>query len=193
MKNKIEQFASVERDFPGLLIQAQQYLLFRVDMADMTPAALTKGQPAFSTVPVLACAQSPTFCLQVFLASGTDKHQRIFLFVSILEQPLPSFLNLKGGAPRPALTFALCGGSGWPSIFLAEVVQGRSCHEMLLNSSKPRQPPWTPERHHVHSGNHLLAVPALQMASVLFIIFLELFVPKNKCFRTPGGGHCLFG
>lgn len=42
VKNKIEQFASVERDFPGLLIQAQQYLLFRVDMADMTPAALTK-------------------------------------------------------------------------------------------------------------------------------------------------------
>lgn len=58
MKNKIEQFASVERDFPGLLIQAQQYLLFRVDMSDMTPVGLTKGQPAFSAVPVLACAQS---------------------------------------------------------------------------------------------------------------------------------------
>ncbi|KAM6148013.1 FHF complex subunit HOOK-interacting protein 1A [Erethizon dorsatum] len=42
VKNKIEQFASVERDFPGLLIQAQQYLLFRVDMSDVTPAALTK-------------------------------------------------------------------------------------------------------------------------------------------------------
>ncbi|XP_021052212.1 protein FAM160A1 isoform X1 [Mus pahari] len=42
VKNKIEQFASVERDFPGLLIQAQQYLLFRVDMSDMAPAALTK-------------------------------------------------------------------------------------------------------------------------------------------------------
>lgn len=42
VKNKIEQFASVERDFPGLLIQAQQYLLFRVDMSDMTPVALTK-------------------------------------------------------------------------------------------------------------------------------------------------------
>lgn len=42
VKNKIEQFASVERDFPGLLIQAQQYLLFRVDMSDMTPAAYTK-------------------------------------------------------------------------------------------------------------------------------------------------------
>ncbi|XP_045321746.1 FHF complex subunit HOOK interacting protein 1A [Leopardus geoffroyi] len=42
VKNKIEQFASVERDFPGLLIQAQQYLLFRVDMSDMTPESLTK-------------------------------------------------------------------------------------------------------------------------------------------------------
>lgn len=48
MKNKIEQFASVERDFPGLLIQAQQYLLFRVDMSDVTPVALTKGQEALS-------------------------------------------------------------------------------------------------------------------------------------------------
>ncbi|XP_053438810.1 FHF complex subunit HOOK interacting protein 1A isoform X2 [Nycticebus coucang] len=42
VKNKIEQFASVERDFPGLLLQAQQYLLFRVDMSDVSPAALTK-------------------------------------------------------------------------------------------------------------------------------------------------------
>ncbi|XP_076995924.1 FHF complex subunit HOOK-interacting protein 1A isoform X2 [Tamandua tetradactyla] len=43
VKNKIEQFASVERDFPGLLIQAQQYLLFRVDMSSVTPGSLTKG------------------------------------------------------------------------------------------------------------------------------------------------------
>ncbi|XP_004420970.1 PREDICTED: protein FAM160A1 [Ceratotherium simum simum] len=42
VKNKIEQFASVERDFPGLLMQAQQYLLFRVDMSDLTPESLTK-------------------------------------------------------------------------------------------------------------------------------------------------------
>ncbi|KAM6221445.1 FHF complex subunit HOOK-interacting protein 1A [Rhynchocyon petersi] len=42
VKNKIEQFASVERDFPGLLIQAQQYLLFRVDMCDIAPESLTK-------------------------------------------------------------------------------------------------------------------------------------------------------
>ncbi|XP_057350025.1 FHF complex subunit HOOK-interacting protein 1A isoform X3 [Manis pentadactyla] len=42
VKNKIEQFASVEQDFPGLLIQAQQYLLFRVDLSDLTPESLTK-------------------------------------------------------------------------------------------------------------------------------------------------------
>lgn len=53
MKNKIEQFASVERDFPGLLIQAQQYLLFRVDMSDMTPDSLTKGKPGRSPVSLL--------------------------------------------------------------------------------------------------------------------------------------------
>nr|XP_003476972.2 protein FAM160A1 isoform X1 [Cavia porcellus]XP_013015615.1 protein FAM160A1 isoform X1 [Cavia porcellus]XP_013015616.1 protein FAM160A1 isoform X1 [Cavia porcellus] len=41
VKNKIEQFASVERDFPSLLIQAQQYLLFRVDTSEVTPVALT--------------------------------------------------------------------------------------------------------------------------------------------------------
>lgn len=53
MKNKIEQFASVERDFPGLLIQAQQYLLFRVDMSDMTPESLTKGKSCVSSVSLL--------------------------------------------------------------------------------------------------------------------------------------------
>lgn len=42
MKNKIEQFASVERDFAGLLIQAQQYLLFRVDLFDPSPETPTK-------------------------------------------------------------------------------------------------------------------------------------------------------
>lgn len=51
MKNKIEQFASVERDFPGLLMQAQQYLLFRVDMSDVTPESLTKGKPGFCPAP----------------------------------------------------------------------------------------------------------------------------------------------
>uniref|UniRef100_F6Q3R0 FHF complex subunit HOOK interacting protein 1A n=1 Tax=Ornithorhynchus anatinus TaxID=9258 RepID=F6Q3R0_ORNAN len=43
VKNKIEQFASIERDFPGLLLQAQQYLLFRVDMTDVSGESLAKG------------------------------------------------------------------------------------------------------------------------------------------------------
>ncbi|XP_059577961.1 FHF complex subunit HOOK-interacting protein 1A isoform X1 [Alligator mississippiensis] len=43
VKNKIEHFASSEKDFPGLLMQAQQYLLFRVDVSDMTVESLTKG------------------------------------------------------------------------------------------------------------------------------------------------------
>ncbi|XP_020758983.2 FHF complex subunit HOOK-interacting protein 1A [Odocoileus virginianus] len=42
VKNKIEQFASVERDFAGLLVQAQQYLLFRVDLFDPSPETPTK-------------------------------------------------------------------------------------------------------------------------------------------------------
>nr|XP_020636982.1 protein FAM160A1 [Pogona vitticeps]XP_020636983.1 protein FAM160A1 [Pogona vitticeps]XP_020636984.1 protein FAM160A1 [Pogona vitticeps]XP_020636985.1 protein FAM160A1 [Pogona vitticeps] len=42
VKNKIEQFASIEKDFPGLLMKAQQYLLLRVDMSEIPPQALTK-------------------------------------------------------------------------------------------------------------------------------------------------------
>ncbi|XP_066489076.1 FHF complex subunit HOOK-interacting protein 1A [Tiliqua scincoides] len=42
VKNKIEQFASIEKDFSGLLIQAQQYLLLRVDMSDISVESLTK-------------------------------------------------------------------------------------------------------------------------------------------------------
>uniref|UniRef100_A0ACB8E7W6 Uncharacterized protein n=1 Tax=Sphaerodactylus townsendi TaxID=933632 RepID=A0ACB8E7W6_9SAUR len=44
VKNKIEQFASNEKDFPHLLIQAQQYLLIRVDMSDIPLESLTKGK-----------------------------------------------------------------------------------------------------------------------------------------------------
>lgn len=44
VKNKIEQFASIEKDFPRLLIQAQQYLLLRVDMSDIPLESLTKGK-----------------------------------------------------------------------------------------------------------------------------------------------------
>ncbi|NWZ27214.1 F16A1 protein, partial [Asarcornis scutulata] len=43
VKNKIEHFASIEKDFPGLLLEAQQYLLFRVDMSDTAEELLTKG------------------------------------------------------------------------------------------------------------------------------------------------------
>ncbi|XP_068961631.1 FHF complex subunit HOOK-interacting protein 1A isoform X2 [Petaurus breviceps papuanus] len=56
VKNKIEQFASIERDFPGLLIQAQQYLLFRVDMSAMTNEEITKGSGF-----MLACSHNCIF------------------------------------------------------------------------------------------------------------------------------------
>ncbi|KAM5159730.1 FHF complex subunit HOOK-interacting protein 1A isoform 2-T5 [Callospermophilus lateralis] len=71
VKNKIEQFASVERDFPGLLIQAQQYLLFRVDMSDMTPAALTKDpiQEAARTGSGKNFLDGPPRVLQPFLTN----------------------------------------------------------------------------------------------------------------------------
>uniref|UniRef100_A0A8C2Y7N9 FHF complex subunit HOOK interacting protein 1A n=1 Tax=Coturnix japonica TaxID=93934 RepID=A0A8C2Y7N9_COTJA len=44
VKNKIEHFASTEKDFPDLLLEAQQYLLFRVDMSDAAEELLTKGK-----------------------------------------------------------------------------------------------------------------------------------------------------
>ncbi|XP_008568236.1 PREDICTED: protein FAM160A1 [Galeopterus variegatus] len=71
VKNKIEQFASVERDFPGLLIQAQQYLLFRVDMSDMTPEALTKdpAQEASRTGSSKNLLDGPPRVLQPFLTN----------------------------------------------------------------------------------------------------------------------------
>ncbi|XP_012885213.1 PREDICTED: protein FAM160A1 [Dipodomys ordii] len=71
VKNKIEQFASVERDFPGLLLQAQQYLLFRVDMSDMTPEALTKDpiQEAARTGGGKNLLDGPPRVLQPFLAN----------------------------------------------------------------------------------------------------------------------------
>ncbi|XP_048189616.1 FHF complex subunit HOOK interacting protein 1A [Perognathus longimembris pacificus] len=71
VKNKIEQFASVERDFPGLLLQAQQYLLFRVDMADMSPVALTKDpvQEASRTGSGKNLLDGPPRVLQPFLTN----------------------------------------------------------------------------------------------------------------------------
>ncbi|XP_074194546.1 FHF complex subunit HOOK-interacting protein 1A isoform X2 [Rhinolophus sinicus] len=71
VKNKIEQFASVERDFPGLLIQAQQYLLFRVDMSDVTPDSLTKDpiQDASRTGTGKNLLDGPPRVLQPFLTN----------------------------------------------------------------------------------------------------------------------------
>ncbi|XP_023579449.1 protein FAM160A1 isoform X2 [Octodon degus] len=71
VKNKIEQFASVERDFPGLLIQAQQYLLFRVDTSDVSPAALTKDptSEASKTESGRNILDGPPRVLQPFLTS----------------------------------------------------------------------------------------------------------------------------
>lgn len=108
----------MESDFPGLLIQAQQYLLFRVDMSDMTPAANTKGQAAFSTVSIctlLLLLHIMGCVCRCCLALGPYKHQKMFLFVSILEQPL---LRSEGRVSWPALPHSLPGGSGWPFIFL---------------------------------------------------------------------------
>ncbi|NXT29051.1 F16A1 protein, partial [Syrrhaptes paradoxus] len=49
VKNKIEHFASIEKDFPVLLLEAQQYLLFRVDMCDAAEELLTKGNAQHSS------------------------------------------------------------------------------------------------------------------------------------------------
>ncbi|XP_048365442.1 FHF complex subunit HOOK interacting protein 1A isoform X2 [Sphaerodactylus townsendi] len=50
VKNKIEQFASNEKDFPHLLIQAQQYLLIRVDMSDIPLESLTKDHAQHTNI-----------------------------------------------------------------------------------------------------------------------------------------------
>ncbi|XP_029090653.1 protein FAM160A1 isoform X3 [Monodon monoceros] len=73
VKNKIEQFASGERDFPGLLIQAQQYLLFRVDLSDPSPEAPTKVsdpvQDASRTGSGRSFLDGPPRVLQPFLTN----------------------------------------------------------------------------------------------------------------------------
>ncbi|NXR09483.1 F16A1 protein, partial [Semnornis frantzii] len=51
VKNKIEDFASTEKDFPGLLLEAQQYLLFRVDTSDAAEELLSKGNVQHSSNP----------------------------------------------------------------------------------------------------------------------------------------------
>ncbi|KAJ8782457.1 hypothetical protein J1605_010165 [Eschrichtius robustus] len=73
VKNKIEQFASAETDFPGLLIQAQQYLLFRVDLSDPSPEAPTKVsdpvQDASRTGSGRSFLDGPPRVLQPFLTN----------------------------------------------------------------------------------------------------------------------------
>ncbi|NXX47097.1 F16A1 protein, partial [Tricholaema leucomelas] len=51
VKNKIEDFASTEKDFPGLLLEAQQYLLFRVDTSDAAEELLSEGNVQHSSNP----------------------------------------------------------------------------------------------------------------------------------------------
>nr|XP_056711856.1 FHF complex subunit HOOK-interacting protein 1A [Euleptes europaea] len=50
VKNKIEQFASIEKDFPHLLIQAQQHLLLRVDMSVIPLESLTKDHAQHTNI-----------------------------------------------------------------------------------------------------------------------------------------------
>ncbi|XP_059951203.1 FHF complex subunit HOOK-interacting protein 1A [Mesoplodon densirostris] len=71
VKNKIEQFASGERDFPGLLMQAQQYLLFRVDLSGPSPEAPTKDpvQDASRTGSGRSFLDGPPRVLQPFLTN----------------------------------------------------------------------------------------------------------------------------
>lgn len=69
VKNKIEHFASTEKDFPDLLLEAQQYLLFRVDMSDAAEELLTKGNvPHGSSVGKgWSLSEAPPAVLQPFL------------------------------------------------------------------------------------------------------------------------------
>ncbi|XP_067407999.1 FHF complex subunit HOOK-interacting protein 1A [Emydura macquarii macquarii] len=75
VKNKIEQFASIQKDFPGLLIQAQQYLLFRADMSDMAPELLTKDnvQHNSSTGKGRNLSEASQTLLQPFLGHKAKK------------------------------------------------------------------------------------------------------------------------
>lgn len=145
MKNKIEQFASVERDFPGLLIQAQQYLLFRVDMSDMAPAEPTKGQPTLSTLPAEKACPGP-HCWCVFVGVLGIKE---YLFVFISERPPPSTLKSTGKASWPALacvstgvwlaiSFPGCSGQG--GSWCAPCCQAPVSH----GTCGPRGPTWVP-------------------------------------------------
>ncbi|XP_047927676.2 FHF complex subunit HOOK-interacting protein 1A [Anser cygnoides] len=75
VKNKIEHFASIEKDFPGLLLEAQQYLLFRVDMSDTAEDLLTKGnvQHGSSTGKGTNLSEASPAVLQPFLGHKGKK------------------------------------------------------------------------------------------------------------------------
>ncbi|XP_042323103.1 FHF complex subunit HOOK interacting protein 1A isoform X2 [Sceloporus undulatus] len=75
VKNKIEQFASIEKDFPGLLIQAQQYLLLRVDMSDISPESLTKDNMQHNNITGKGrnLSEASQLILQPFLGSKAKK------------------------------------------------------------------------------------------------------------------------
>ena len=105
MKNKIEQFASVERDFPGLLIQAQQYLLFRVDLSDPSPETPTKGQrgPPLSLPVSGSCSPSfptwgPGCCTSSWMLKASQKKKKISEKISVFTL---SVLKPKGRSAPP--------------------------------------------------------------------------------------------
>ncbi|XP_030047506.1 FHF complex subunit HOOK-interacting protein 1A [Microcaecilia unicolor] len=70
VKNKIEEFASSEKDFADLLVQGQQYLLSRVDMSDARPELLTKDRVRESSVPGIGQKRSGTVQLPLASRSG---------------------------------------------------------------------------------------------------------------------------
>lgn len=163
MKNKIEQFASVERDFPGLLIQAQKYLLFRVDVSDVAPESLTKGQLAFSPArlphlpPALVSKTLPRL-----LGSESPKYSVSFLFH-------PTARSLLWVCPAPPGLPSL-GGSG-----------GRCCPASVRDggcvcgcrAGRNDWAPTGPRRRSVHSLSHFRASSAPRRVPVLFLTFSD--------------------
>ncbi|XP_007433477.1 protein FAM160A1 [Python bivittatus] len=75
IKNKIEQFASIEKDFPALLIQAQKYLLLRVDALDIPLESLNKdnGQQKSITGKVKNLSEASQALLQTYLGNKAKK------------------------------------------------------------------------------------------------------------------------
>ncbi|XP_063166062.1 FHF complex subunit HOOK-interacting protein 1A isoform X1 [Candoia aspera] len=75
IKNKIEQFASIEKDFPALLIQAQKYLLLRVDALDIPLESLNKdnGQQKSVTGKVKNLSEASQALLQTYLGNKAKK------------------------------------------------------------------------------------------------------------------------